>query len=48
MVNRDKEIILLHIVKKLEEELEECCEITLNRELCFTYIDEIKRVLNGD
>jgi len=45
MVNRDKEIVLLHIVKKLEEELE---EITLNRELCFTYIDEIKRVLNGD
>jgi len=45
MVNRDKEIVLLHIVKKLEEELE---EITPNRELCFTYIDEIKRVLNGD
>ncbi len=48
MVNRDKEIVLLHIVRKLEEELEECCEITCNRELCFEYIGELKRVLNGD
>lgn len=36
------------MVKKLEEEMEECCEITLNKELCFEYIDEIKRVLSGD
>lgn len=47
-MGEDKDIILLHIVKKLEGELEECCEITCNRELCFEYIDEIKRVLSGD
>lgn len=48
MANGDKEIVLLHIVKKLEEELEECCEITCNRELCFEYIDELKKILSGD
>ena len=48
MVNRDKEIVLLHIVRKLEEELEECCEITCNRTLALEYIGELKRVLNGD
>ena len=48
MANGDKEIVLLHIVKKLEEELEECCEITLNKELCFEYIDEIKKILSGN
>ena len=44
----DKEKVVLHIVKKLEEEMEECCEITCNRELCFEYIDEIKTILSGN
>lgn len=48
MAKEDKEIVLLHIVKKLEEELEECCEITCNRELCFEYIDELKRILDEE
>ena len=45
---KDKEKVVLHIVKKLEEEMEECCEITCNRELCFEYIDEIKKILSGN
>ena len=44
----DKEKVVLHIVKKLEEEMEECCEITCNRGLCFEYIDEIKKILSGN
>jgi hypothetical protein len=44
----DKEKVILHIVKRLEEELEECCEITCDKDKCFSYIDELKKILSGD
>jgi len=46
MANGDKEIVLLHIIKKLEEEMEECCEITCDRDKCLSYIDELKKILS--
>ena len=44
----DKEKIILHLVKRLEEEIEECCEITCDRERCMDIIDELKRILSQD
>jgi len=42
----DKEKVILHLVKRLEEEVEECCEITCDRERCLDIIEELKRILS--
>ena len=42
----DKEKVILHLVKRLEEEIEECCEITCDRERCMDIIEELKRILS--
>ena len=42
----DKEKVILHLVKRLEEEIEECCEITWDRERCMDIIEELKRILS--
>jgi len=42
----DKEKVILHLVKRLEEEIEECCEITCDRERCLDIIEELKRILS--
>ena len=39
----DKEKVILHLVKRLEEEIEECCE---DRERCMDIIEELKRILS--
>ena len=46
-----REGVILHLVKRLEVELEECCEITCDRDSCLSIVEEIKRILsiwNGD
>ena len=42
----DREKVILHLVKRLEEEIEECCEITCDRERCMDIIEELKRILS--
>jgi hypothetical protein len=42
----DKEKVILHLVKRLEEEIEECCEITCDRERCMDIIEELKKILS--
>jgi hypothetical protein len=36
------------IINKLEEELEECCEITCDRDSCLSLIDELKKELGDE
>jgi hypothetical protein len=38
------------LIDKLEEELEECeeCEITLNKDCCYSIIDELKKELEDE
>ena len=47
----DRDRVIMHLIKRLETELEECCEITCDRDACLSIVDEIKRILsiwNGD
>ena len=36
------------LIDKLEGELEECCEITLNKDCCYSIIDELKKELEDE
>jgi len=36
------------IINKLEEEIEECCEITCDRDSCLSLIDELKRKIRDE
>jgi|TARA_B110000444_G_scaffold174025_1_gene162759 hypothetical protein len=38
--------VILHLVKRLEVELEECCEITCDKGECLSIVGEIKRILS--
>ncbi len=42
----DRDRVILHLVKRLETELEECCEITCDRDQCLSIVEEIKRILS--
>lgn len=44
MENRER--VILHLVTRLETELEECCEITCDKGECLSIVDEIKRILS--
>jgi len=36
------------LIDRLEEELEECCEITCDRDSCLSLIDELKKELEDE
>ena len=36
------------LINNLEMELEECCEITLNKESCYSLIDKLKKELGDE
>jgi hypothetical protein len=42
----DRDRVILHLVNRLEVELEECCEITCDKESCLSIVGEIKRILS--
>jgi len=43
---KDRERVIMHLVTRLETELEECCEITCDRDECLSIVGEIKRILS--
>jgi hypothetical protein len=42
----DRDRVIMHLIKRLETELEECCEITCDRNECLSIVGEIKRILS--
>jgi len=42
----DRDRVILHLIKRLEVELGECCEITCDKDQCLSIVEEIKRILS--
>jgi len=42
----DRDRVIMHLVTRLETELEECCEITCDKDHCMGIVQEIKRILS--